>query len=286
MDDLLDRMTLEPQESEALRASVIGVAMEFGLVTPYTAYVVVDEHITGGGKPVLVRVAQPLPAGLDFGGFAAPPPSAMPMAANLKSMASPRMRYTGGRVMRSMASGAGQADGFAAAMNQESMPVMDAAPEMPRTREEILRWLGRTQRVDGSWNGSLEFTAAALLAFVRAGYTTRSGPFRVVVKRAAQWLAQAGVVGWEAFLRWRALNDLALTTGEASWKQRADELRAQLPAPQGALEEAALDGKVSSPASGLDALRLSALAAKPSPVALTEPAEDLWRVWHAAALPK
>ena len=137
VDDLLDRMVLEPKESESLRASVIGVALEFGLVTSFTAFVVVDEHITGGGKPVLVRVAQPLPAGLDFGGYAAPPPSAMPMTASLKSMASPRMRYTGGRVMRSMAAGAGQADGFAAVVNQESMPVMDAAPEMPRTREEI-----------------------------------------------------------------------------------------------------------------------------------------------------
>lgn len=286
VDDLLDRMTLEPQESEALRASVIGVALEFGLVTPYTAYVVVDEHITGGGKPVLVRVAQPLPAGLDFGGFAAPPPSAMPMAANLKSMASPRMRQTGGRAMYNMAATAAQVDGFAAPLVRETAPMQDAAPVAPRTREEILRWLGRTQRVDGSWNGSLEFTAAALLAFVRAGYTTRSGPFRVVVKRAAQWLAQAGANGWETFLRWRALNELTLTTGEASWKQRADELRAQLPAPQGALEEAALDGKTSGSLGGLDGLRLAALAANPSPVALTEPAEDLWRAWHVATLPK
>ncbi|MBN1370663.1 MAG: VWA domain-containing protein [Anaerolineaceae bacterium] len=285
VDDLLDRMMLEPKESESLRASVISVALEFGLVTPFTAFVVVDEHITDGGKPTLVRVAQPLPAGLDFGGFA-PPPSAMPMAASLKSMASPRMRYTGGRVMRSMAADASQVDGFAAPLVRESAPMQDAAPVAPRTREEVLRWLGRTQRVDGSWEGSLEFTAAAVLAFVRAGYTTRSGPFRVVVKRAAQWLVQVRGDGWEAFLRWRALNELALTTGESGWTQQADELRAQLPVPQGTLEEAALDGKTTGPLGGLDGLRLAALATKPSPVALAEPAEDLWRVWHAATLPK
>jgi len=285
VDDLLDRMVLEPQESESLRAQVIGLALEYGLVTPYTAFVVVDESLTSGGKPVLIRIAQPLPAGLDFGHFAPPPMAAMPMAAgaNMKLMGRPRTMHTGGRIMRSMAA-PDAADGFAAAPSAEAAPSFQSAAPAPRTREEILRWLGRTQQVDGSWNGDVEFTAAALLAFTRAGYTTRSGSFRTVVRRAAQWLAQVAPGGWLAFLCWRVLNELALATGEAAWKQTADSLRSQLPIPAGALEEAALDGKASSPAGGLDEIRLAALAGLAA-TPLKEPAEDLWRVWHAAALP-
>lgn len=56
-------------------------------------------------------------------------------------------------------------------------------------REAALRYLARTQGVDGSWAGDELATALAALAFARAGHTARKGAYRSQLGRAANWLA-------------------------------------------------------------------------------------------------
>lgn len=55
-------------------------------------------------------------------------------------------------------------------------------------RDEILKKYARTQNVNGSWNDSVEMTAAVLLTFTREGHTARTGNYRRQIKKALDWL--------------------------------------------------------------------------------------------------
>jgi len=55
-------------------------------------------------------------------------------------------------------------------------------------RDDILKQYARTQNVNGSWNDSVEMTAAVVLTFVREGHTARTGNYRRQVKKALDWL--------------------------------------------------------------------------------------------------
>jgi len=112
----------------------------------------------------------------------------------------------------------------------------------PAAREDALRWLARTQQLNGSWGEDVERTAAALLAFLRAGHTTRSGSFRQAVNRAVMWLAGQTGSGFASQARARALQELADATGMPSHRllaaEAAQAVSSPLPAAQpGELEE-------------------------------------------------
>jgi hypothetical protein len=64
--------------------------------------------------------------------------------------------------------------------------------------------LARQQRTDGSWQGDLHRTVAALLALLLLGHTRRSGSRRRVVRKAAKWL-QDQSASTEASLALRVL---------------------------------------------------------------------------------
>src|SRR5262249_55604138 len=84
------------------------------------------------------------------------------------------------------------------------------------TIPDRIKWLARTQNVSGSWGSGaieVEMTAAALLAFVRAGHTTRAGIYRRQVGKAAAWLQTAQATGFAAFARFRALTELTAAEG-------------------------------------------------------------------------
>jgi hypothetical protein len=51
--------------------------------------------------------------------------------------------------------------------------------------EHRLRWLTNTQSHDGSWDGDVERTTAAVLSFVRAGY---KGTDSTIVHKGITWL--------------------------------------------------------------------------------------------------
>ena len=83
------------------------------------------------------------------------------------------------------------------------------------TIDERIKWLARTQKVNGSWDDDVELTAAALLAFVRAGHTTRGGSYRQQVRKAATWLQGSQAHGFPAFAAERALRELQAATGDS-----------------------------------------------------------------------
>ena len=151
--------------------------------------------------------------------------------------------------------------------------------------------------MDGSWDGDAERTAAALLAFIRAGHTTRTGSFRQAVRRACEWLRSSRLAGFGAFLGARALAELARATGQAADQASAERVRAEPPPPVTPVEKAVLGwlDAGQAPAEGvpgslhsLDDLRLAAAAglARDVPaVLLAGPHQDLARTLAAAVKP-
>ena len=239
---------LGSQPAHQWRAEIISLALEYRLVTLYTAFVGVDQETAkkhGSGK--VIHVAQPLPQGLEMGTF-------VPQANQFKMAPSGRMF----NAMRMSPASAPAMPDYQASQNQkkimsenleipaflrkrsskapESQP---AAIQLP-DRQALLRQLARSQMLDGSWDGDVETTAAALLAFVRAGHTTRRGSFRQAVTRAFQWLEQSSASKFAAFARALALEELAQATRLANQQAVAQAARHGLPAGTSRLEVAVL----------------------------------------------
>lgn len=253
LDDLMERMAEDPQKASALRAEIIGLALEHHLVTPYTAFVALDQDVANpGAAPALVQVAQPLPQGLEMEGFLgggpvfAVMPAAAPGGGLLRSMMAPPSPMAAPQSLQSKKSApssgvtlpafmrrtkrdsAPSAAAYSRAADEEETALemqmdKDAAPQV-ETLEETLRWLARTQNVNGSWEDNVELTACAVLLFVQANHTTRSGSFRQQVRRAAGWLQKAGA-NW---LAEKALAGLAAAAGQ--------NIPAVISAPAGAVQ--------------------------------------------------
>lgn len=284
VDDLLDELLLDPRRQEALRSEVIGLALEYDLVTPYTSFVAVDPQAAASGKPAKILVSQPLPQGLDLQGFAPPAGgpgllhASMPVPTFLRSARQSRQAFSAHAVHRQMQ----DSTGAPAPMMAAQAP---SAPELPAA-EGQLRLLARTQRFDGSWNGSVEHTAAALLAFVRAGHTTRSGIYRQALRRAAAWLATNRGQGLEQFLRARAL---AVIEARLPADAPLELAKFGLPDPVNDLERAALGENVAPPAAihTIDDLRLAGLlnAALAVPEKLLQGDDGALAAIWSAALP-
>ena len=85
MDDLLEQAELEPHRADKIRAEIVGLALEYNLVTVYTSFVAIDQvDAVSGGQPRIIHVAQPLPQGLQPGPFT---PGVQPMAMMASFMA-------------------------------------------------------------------------------------------------------------------------------------------------------------------------------------------------------
>jgi Ca-activated chloride channel family protein len=156
--------------------------------------------------------------------------------------------------------------------------------------EDRIKWLARTQNVNGSWHDDMEMTAAAVLAFVRAGHTTRAGNYRQQVKRAASYLSkqlQLGrVTGFALFAAVRALDELHAVSGDFAV---SDVVRSTLPNPASDAERAAVgEGTAPNTVSTLDDVRVKALleGAAVAPQTLTQ-GVDSQRVqaWLAVGKP-
>lgn len=145
----------------------------------------------------------------------------------------------------------------------------DNAPAEPEpsvsfpTIDERIKWLARTQNVNGSWREDAEMTAVALIAFVRVGHTTRVGNYRQQVKKAAIWLSnwaqkEAGhFTGFVPFIVVRALDELQTASGDFGV---SDDIRNALPQPATDTEKAAMGvGTTPSAVTTLDELRVFAL---------------------------
>lgn len=290
VEDLLEQQEMEPDRAERIRADILGLALDAGLVTPYTSFVAVDQDAAqSGGKPRKIKIAQPLPKGLRREGFF--PRAQMNMMGMVQSASfmapsvPPDMaRQAGGSSLRTLMS---KLPGRV--VKDRALDAGDemAVPDHSRGREAPLRWLARTQKVDGSWEGDIERSAVAVIAFARAGYTTRSGPFRQALRKAVSWLESHPGSGLAAFLRALAFEELSRATGDEKEASLAQEARHELGQPANLLERAACGEPVQPPVSiqTLDDLRLAGILNihLPVPRKLEKSRDsDLVLTWSAA----
>jgi len=281
VDALLDTLREDPGQTGGLRAEIIGLAIAHRLLTPFTAFVAVDtEVIDKISNTRRVSVAVPLPEGLSIEGFfgseafldSAPMASA-PMSSRMASV--PRL---GAMIDRAMSAP------DTAEMMQPSQRVF-AAAALPSSRrstdlqeatDELLRWLTRIQNVSGSWGadeGEVEQTAAAILAFVRAGQTHRSGHYRRQLAKAIKWLLAATAQGPAEYARARALSELANATGDPAIERASRLSHTAFPIIE-----------LHEPLSTLEELRIAALSRQikeVAPTLMSGPQAHLARMWLA-----
>jgi len=291
VDALLDGLRDEPGQMGALRSEIIGLAIAHRLLTPFTAFVAVDSEVTEkrSDKQTRVSVAVPLPEGLIMEGFfgspmacAAAPPSP-PLPTRIGSV-----RQVVRRAFSAMerAVPAAHSDHTAEVMEPSeltyvaaTLPASERIASQQQTTEELLRWLARIQNVPGSWGSGeteVEQTAAAILAFVRAGHTHRGGHYRRQLARAIKWLLAATAQGLAEYARAQALAELAAATGDSAIARAAQSAQTG-PQPTSIV--------LSEPLSTLDELRAAALARQVKEVApamFSGSQADLARVWMAA----
>lgn len=297
VEDLIEQQSLQPGSAQKLRDEILGFALRYRLVTQYTSFVAIDRQLIPGGgeKPTVIHVAQPLPQGLQIEGFmgghplralgmampasAAMPPSPKQASMHLFRAASDRIA---GKMNESMQSFSRPMD------SSKKLTGVESAPAVTETSglDIGLRWLARNQKLDGSWNSDVEQTSAALLAFIRAGHTTRTGIFRQALRRAVRWLVDHPGEQFAGFVRALALKELALATGDLQDQNQARHALEELSHPTSLLERAAVGEDIAPPDAihTLDELRLAGLlnVKLPAPAELTSTDQSgLVSVWSA-----
>jgi Ca-activated chloride channel family protein len=312
IDELLEQSASGGALPHKIRQEVIGLAMEHRLVTPYTAFMALDSEVVNPkGEMLSIAVAQPLPEGLARGGFFPQPPPQMAQASfampSMPRMIQPK-RAMKDAISRETAvdnelyqQGISSATNFKHASGEMlpsppaiGMPLIHSGSTLVNglDSKEILRWLARTQNLNGSWSEDVELTSVALLVFVRQGHTTRRGFYRKQVGRAAEWLLQANCDSPLAHIRALALHELATAEPGQAFIQEINTLINQLPPAMTAMEQTiqSLIKHPEFPVSGpqriidLDSLRLAAILKQdleiPAELLKDEP-QNLVRVWMA-----
>lgn len=227
IDALMTKERHEPKQKSKVRDEILGLALEHRVLSPYTAFVAVEEHrAEHDTRDQAQRVIVPihLPQGTlreafesDTHAFYAMGSGMVAGLSQVRAMAAPSAprRKAKGFLSRMSAAPSpagppaepmafdahlGVSDSFARAEDEEMDMMADApitpepapAPHVPPTQryDAALRYLARTQRVSGAWGdeSSPETTALVLLAFVRGGHTDRAGDYRPQLQRAVRWL--------------------------------------------------------------------------------------------------
>lgn len=219
LDALEDAARLEPARAAEHNAEIRRLALEHGLLSAQTSFVAVEEPPPGERRErATARVVVPvhLPAGTRREVFEGPARARATsgvqygVAAAPASAARGTPRKTGpgmvGGFLQSLRESLAGDEGRSAAPQMRApaplgapmppAPTSFAGQAMPRPqptpaerRDAALRFLARTQAVDGSWAGEAEATALALQAFARAGHTASAGDYRAQLGRAQAWLA-------------------------------------------------------------------------------------------------
>ncbi len=231
-DDLNEKVELGLKPENEARAEIISLAIEYNLLTKYTAFLAVDQESPSiQGRSYFIKVSQPLPEGLNFPGFGvvrSPAPSVLyqtaePLDQNLDAPVFLRNRRVNDPSKVSVLKEYSRA-------SKPIPPTFD--PDV------VLRELARSQQLNGSWQDDIEYTSAALLAFVRNGHTTLKGHFRKQVARAASWLVQSSPNGFPIYLRALALHELTDATGSDESITVLDLIMKTLSQPASSLETA------------------------------------------------
>lgn len=253
---LLDSQRRFAEHSSQVRDEVLSLGLNYRLLTPFTSFVAIetlrDEHAQRD-KVQRVEVPIYLPEGTLREAFEAP----LPYAGMLNSVAAgaPAMLKRSTARGRSKQSGGGFASllksfvggeqdeqatlmgGFAGPIRERSAPSGDSSEQlraitMPepvavelsasQRAEAALRYLARTQQVNGSWNDDLIATSLAVAAFVSGGHSAKQGAFRAQLSRSLRWLQSQNSNDLSAWAL-AALNNLgdehAQTAGASSLAQ-------------------------------------------------------------------
>jgi Ca-activated chloride channel family protein len=241
IDALMTSERDNPQRKSQVRDEIIGLALEHHLLSPYTAFVAVEqEHHPERAQAQQVVVPIHLPQGTRREAFEPPAPDPsglrMMLASGTLPASAPQARGAGfaDQFLQRLSprahkrSAAGGAPERMRGIVAYSSPAEEAAaaPAPVVSHEQrytaALRYLARTQGVSGAWAESPVATALVLLAFLRRRHTDSAGNFRPQLTRAVRWLSvqahtphAAPVVAW-------ALAHLANTTGTPAHAQARD----------------------------------------------------------------
>ncbi|MCS6880413.1 MAG: VIT domain-containing protein [Oscillochloridaceae bacterium] len=189
---LEDTARLEPRHAPALEQEILALALEHGLLSSQTAFVAVEAPPPNTGRQRAegqVVVPVHLPAGARreaFEGSAAP---ALLGGVMYAASAMPSFRAPLGRFLARAQSVGETAPSMPRTTRGAPPAAPRAAPAPVERRDAALRYLARTQAVNGSWAEDEQATALAALAFALAGHTAHAGAFRPQLIRAARWLA-------------------------------------------------------------------------------------------------
>ncbi|MCJ7626440.1 MAG: hypothetical protein MUO76_23355, partial [Anaerolineaceae bacterium] len=302
VEDLLEKTARKRETQHTARTEIISLALEHQLVTPYTAFVAIDNEITAeGGTPKKIYVSQPLPDGLDIIGFTG--------GQVMRSAVAPQMlkRMAAPSPYRSLSLESPSSSNHMAAILSDSKSKDYAAMSFMEIREEEavkpkiessinnIRWLSRRQKLNGSWGDDVEKTSAAVLAFLRNGHTDRKGHYRKQISRAISWLNTEKASGLASFAKALALAELSKMTGVKAHKEMALAAFGQLPEPETELEISFLEiikgkersSKTPEVIKDLDDLRSASINHIILPVPgdlLKSSDEELSRAWIAAQI--
>ncbi len=192
---LEDMVRLEPRHAPALEQEILALALEHSLLSAQTAFVAVEEPPPGAERQRAAgRVVVPvhLPAGTRREAFEGSPPPGLLGGLMYAASAMPSLEAPLRGVLARARSVSEPLTPAAArtARGVAAPPVTPrAAPTPPERRDAALRYLARTQGVNGSWAEDEHATRLAALAFALAGHTAHTGAFRPQLIRAARWLA-------------------------------------------------------------------------------------------------
>lgn len=271
LDALMETSQQEGANASKLRSEVIHLALDYTLISPYTAFIAIDRdsRVLGGSRRV--RISQPLPEGLDINGFTGGG-TMKRMMRMPTAMAAPDMSLSPTNTPASFSMDAAMPAFMRRGMAKN---IPEPAETQPATPQDHLRRLARSQKLDGSWDADVEYTAAALLFFLRQGHSATRGSFRVAIQRAAAWLRQHPAAGLAELTRILALVELERASGQIAepaaalaWAQA--ELNPALSAAESGwlarllAGEALLEGEKITSA---DELRLAALGGQKLPLA-------------------
>jgi Ca-activated chloride channel family protein len=202
---------LESPFAQGARNMIVALSLEHHILTQYTALVAIDqEAVAMNQRPRKVVVSTPLPEGLDYSGFVAHhiwwPENQRAYGRDLAAPYTPPQ----GKVLylRKPTAEDGASERRLQALFASDSDALTAASHVPEemTAENALRKLIRQQSARGAWEAgdqSVELTAAAIVAFARAGHTANRGTFRRALRRALGWLeshARTPLEHW--LLRW------------------------------------------------------------------------------------
>jgi Ca-activated chloride channel homolog len=236
IETLLEKLLQHPQQAAAVRDEIIGLALQQRLLTRFTSFVAVDEEKTEVGRDQ-IRIAVPLPEGLQEQGFFGGPMQVMklglarPAAAHRwHDAAKPKTRVSLRMDFRSLTDSLLHHSKTTREM--DTSPASDTPPAT--TEKNYLHVLARTQNVMGSWgrgDEEIEMTCAGILAFVRSGNTLQKGAFRRQLAKAVKWLLSLTRSDSEQrHLQATALAEIAAASNDRDLLEKANQELAKWPA--------------------------------------------------------